>query len=374
MLDNEPGGIIAIHDDPPAVHDGLPRRYLTIIAEAAERLLAADDPATMVDELFAMMRDEMKLDVFFNYRLDGGRLVLEAHSGLAEERVPEVATVELGQAICGLAARDRCRLHVTAIQASHDPSLEFARDVGLDAFACTPLIHGGQLLGTLAFARRWTGRFDHDELSLLHILCHYVAIAKYRLRMEADMRDALERHERLLHELNHRVRNALQLAISIVGMEFGVPATDTPLAAKRRAVARLEAMATAHRPLYETERLGQVDVATLVRGVAEQTTGRDVAMVANGVHSLTVERGVALALAIHAMLLGADDLATIRVWRRAAEPARLAITLVAASLAGERGAGIEADLPRSTALLLRQLHASIDCDHAGLTIHFSDEN
>jgi two-component sensor histidine kinase len=377
MLDNEPGGIIAIHDDPPAVHDGLPRRYLTIIAEAAERLLAADDPATMVDELFALMRDEMKLDAFFNYRLDGGRLVLEAHSGLAEERLPEVATVELGQPICGLAARDRCKLHVTAIQASHDPSLEFARDVGLDAFACTPLIHGGQLLGTLAFARRWTGRFDHDELSLLHILCHYVAIAKYRLRMEADMRDALERHERLLHELNHRVRNALQLAISIVGMEFGVPATDTPLAAKRRAVARLEAMATAHRPLYETERLGQVDVATLVRGVAEQTTGRDVAMVADGVHSLTVERGVALALAIHAILLGADDLATIRVGRPAAPgPARLAITLVAASLAGEGGggAGIEADLPRSIALLLRQLHATIARERSGLTIHFSDEN
>ncbi len=246
--------------------------------------------------------------------------------------------------------------------------------MGLDSFACTPLIHGGQLLGTLAFARRWTGRFEGDELSLLHILCHYVAIAKYRLRMEAEMRDALDRQERLLDELNHRVRNALQLAISIVGMEFGVPAADTPLAAKRRAVARLEAMATAHRPLYETERLGQVDVATLVRGVAEQTVGRDVTVVEDGIHSLTVERGVALALAIHAVLIDADDLTAIRVAGRAAAGghARLAITLVAKSLAGEIGG--EGGLPRSIALLLRQLHAAIDRDGSGMTILFNDEN
>jgi two-component sensor histidine kinase len=377
MLEGKPGGIIAIHDDPPALHDGLPHRYLSIIAEAAERLLAADDPGRMVDELFATMCDTLRLDAFFNYRLDDGRLVLEAHGGLAPDRVGEIATLELGQPICGVAARDRCKLHVTAIQSSHDPMLDFARDEGLDAFACTPLIHGGQLLGTLAFARRWTGRFDTDELSLLHILCNYVAIAKHRLRMEAEMRSALERHERLLHELNHRVRNALQLAISIVGMEFGVPAADTPLAAKRRAVARLEAMATAHRPLYETDRLGQVDVEALVRGVAEQTVGHDVPVVTQGMHSLTVERGVALALAIHAILLGTGDLASVRVGALVdGEPGRLVIALVAASLAGEDGGGIGggAELPRSIALLLRQLHATIDRDRSGMTIHFSNEN
>ncbi len=143
------------------------------------------------------------------------------------------------------------------------------------------------------------------------------------------------------------------------------------------AVARLEAMATAHRPLYETDRLGQVDVEALVRGVAEQTVGHDVPVVTQGVHSLTVERGVALALAIHAILLGTGDLASVRVGELVdGEPGRLAIALVAASLAGEDGGGIGggAELPRSIALLLRQLHATIDRDRSGMTIHFSNEN
>ena len=372
MLEGEPGGIIAIHDDPPVLHDGLPRRYLTIIAEAAERLLAADDPAAMVDELFALICDELKLDVFFNYRLDGDRLVLEAHGGISPHHAAGAAVVELGQPICGVAARDRSKLHVTAIQSSPDPSLDFAKDVGLDAFACTPLIHGGRLLGTLAFARRWAGRFEADELNLIHIVCSYVAIAKHRLRTEAEMRHALERQERLLHELNHRVRNALQLAISIVGMEFGVPDADTPLAAKRRAVARLEAMATAHRPLYATDRLGQVDVEALVRGVAEQTVGHDVAVLVDGIHSLSVERGVALALAIHAILLGNGDLEMIRVGLRVMDGvARLAVGFSAPSLAGDDRNGVE--VPRSIGLLLRQLHAAIDRDRSGMTIHFINE-
>jgi two-component sensor histidine kinase len=378
MIERDPGGVITIHDDPSVLHDGLPRRYLSIIAEAAERLLAADDPAAMVDELFATICDELKLDMYFNYRLDGERLRLEAYGGLSPVRAADAAVLEMGQPICGVAARDRCKMHVTAIQSSHDPVLEFARDVGLDAFACTPLIHGGQLLGTLAFGRRWTGRFDTDELSLLHIVCSHVAIAKHRLRIEMEMRSALERQERLLHELNHRVRNALQLAISIVGMEFAVPQADTPLAAKRRAVARLEAMATAHRPLYATDRLGQVDVEALVRGVAEQTVGHDVAVLVDGVHSLTVERGVALALAIHAILLGNADLKTIRVGSRVMDGmVRLAITLSAGPLAaGSVAAGSPADggeMPRSIGLLLRQLHAAIDRDPSGTTIHFVNE-
>ena len=68
-------------------HDGsLPRaepsnRYLALAAEVAERLLGAADPARMVDELFELVRTELRLDVFFNYRFNEGQLVLEAHGG-----------------------------------------------------------------------------------------------------------------------------------------------------------------------------------------------------------------------------------------------------------------------------------------------------
>lgn len=60
----------------------LPHRGLALAAEAANRLLAAQDPARMVDELCALIQSELRLDVFFNYRLQGGRLVLEARGGL----------------------------------------------------------------------------------------------------------------------------------------------------------------------------------------------------------------------------------------------------------------------------------------------------
>lgn len=166
----------------------LPQRRLALVAEAAEGLLAAEDPARMVDELFGLIQSELRLDVFFNYRLEAGRLVLEAHGGLTPEQAAAGAELDLGQAVCGCAARDRQRFHVTGVQQSEDPLVAFVRDVGLDAYACTPLLHGDRLIGTLGFGRKWADRFTDDELSFLHTLCHFVALAKYRLMVEQELR------------------------------------------------------------------------------------------------------------------------------------------------------------------------------------------
>ncbi|GHH26568.1 hypothetical protein GCM10008023_41320 [Sphingomonas glacialis] len=66
----------------PVIDPELPHRRLALAAEAAERLLAVEDSARMVDELRALIQSELRLDVFFNYRPLGGRLVLEARDGL----------------------------------------------------------------------------------------------------------------------------------------------------------------------------------------------------------------------------------------------------------------------------------------------------
>jgi GAF domain-containing protein len=152
--------------------ENLPRRYLALIADIAGRLLAADNDVGMVAELFALIRDELRLDIFFNYRLDDGRLVLEAHGGLSEAEAASGASLEIGQAVCGCVARDRVPAHATGVQASADPLHDFIRGLGLDAYACTPLIYGGTLIGTLGFGRRWADRFSEDELSFLHTVCH----------------------------------------------------------------------------------------------------------------------------------------------------------------------------------------------------------
>jgi hypothetical protein len=72
----------------------LSRRRLALVAQAAERLLAANDPAGMVSDQFALSKAELRLDVIFNHRPEGDRLVLEAF-GLLK------VAVEQGVAVSG---------------------------------------------------------------------------------------------------------------------------------------------------------------------------------------------------------------------------------------------------------------------------------
>lgn len=282
--------------------DGLSRRYLALIADIAARLLAAGDPAAMVDELFELIRAELRLDVFVNYRYEPDRLVLETHGGLTAAEAEALAELAIGQAVCGCVARDRVPMHVTDVQLSEDPMTVFVRGMGVDAYACTPLTHGADLIGTLSFGRRWANRFTEEELNFLHTVCHYVALAKQRLRTEAMLREHVATQERLLSELNHRVRNALQLAVSMTLIEAGAGEDETTRAALARAVDRLQVLAAAHRPLYSTARADAVDLQTLLLDVTEQAAGRPVLVEADGAYPVAIDRAVALSLLVHELM------------------------------------------------------------------------
>lgn len=292
--------------------DGLPRRQLRLLGEAADRLLAADDPAAMVEELFALIAEELRLDVFFNYRFDGDRLTLVAHAGLTDAEATAGAHLEVGQAVCGFAARERRPIQAFRVQQSDDPLTAFVRDLGIDAYACTPLVHGSTLLGTLGFGRRWTDSFDTDELAFLHTVCHYVALAKYRLKIEAELREGIAIRERLLGELNHRVRNALQTAVAVVRLGAADTVEDGARAALTAAAARLEVLAAAHRPLYAVDTPTQIDMAALLGAITERGDGEPVDVAARGSPELPIEQAAAVALLVHAML-DADPQALARV-------------------------------------------------------------
>lgn len=273
-------------------------RFLSLIAEAAAQLLAAEDASGMVDDLFRLIQTELRLDVFFSYRATAeGRLELEAHGGLTAAEAAAGATLELGQAVCGLVARDRKPCHAVAVQSSDDPTVAFIRQVGLDAYACTPLVQGNELLGTLGFGRRWAERFDDDELHFLHTVCHYVTLAKHRLKTEQKLRQALAVQEGLLQELNHRVRNSLQLVIGVLAMEEGdaLPGCRAAIAGTRQ---KILVIASVHQRLYGKSKLHGIEISGLLRDLAASAAIGPVPVecVAEGDWVLPVERAVALAL------------------------------------------------------------------------------
>ena len=214
--------------------------YLQLLSTSAEQLLAAEDIRRGAAELFATLRDALSLDAYLNYTLaeDGG-LVLESSHGL--DAAAERAGARLGPTgtVCGEVASTRTPRHATAIQASDDPTIGFLKSVGLNCYACTPLVASGRLLGTLGFGRRATDQFTDDELHLLQTVTHYLAMAYDRLRTESALRESERR-------LNAVLDNA---SVAIILMDERQHCAYMNAAAERLTGYRFEE--TLGRPLHD---------------------------------------------------------------------------------------------------------------------------
>ena len=90
--------------------------------------------------------------------------------------------------------------------------------------------------------------------------------------MEREMREARERAETLLREVNHRVANSLALVASFVFLQQKAIGTDQPLA--RNALAdvqvRISAIAQIHRRLYTSDDVSTIEMDAYLHGLIEE--------------------------------------------------------------------------------------------------------
>jgi FixJ family two-component response regulator len=149
---------------------------LRLLWEAASVLLSTDQPDAMMRGLFAKIAPHFGLDAYFNFMVDesGEALRMESCVGISDEEARKIARLDFGQAICGTVALQRHPIMATNIQQSADPKAQLVKGYGLRVYACSPLLAGDRLLGTLSFASRFRDSFAPDELEFLQTVCHYV--------------------------------------------------------------------------------------------------------------------------------------------------------------------------------------------------------
>ena len=88
-------------------------------------------------------------------------------------------------------------------------------------------------------------------------------------RTEAELRQAADDKDALLREVHHRVRNNLQVVTSLLYLQArGLEHADARNALVD-ARARVQSMALAHETIYQSERVGSVDMGRYVRRITE---------------------------------------------------------------------------------------------------------
>ncbi|MEM8629617.1 MAG: histidine kinase dimerization/phosphoacceptor domain -containing protein [Pseudomonadota bacterium] len=105
---------------------------------------------------------------------------------------------------------------------------------------------------------------------LLQIEADFLAMASTLIEDEEALEDALRDKNVLLKEVHHRVKNNLQLISSIMSMQIRRAHSVETKAVLGRLQQRVLGLATIHRNLYQTENLGRVNAADLLREIINQ--------------------------------------------------------------------------------------------------------
>ncbi len=161
---------------------------------AAAHVYAEDDPKTMIAELCRRVREYLDCDLSFNYLADEstGRLRLFSYAGIPAATARAIEWLEYGQAICGSAAAGKCRIVSENIPSNGDPRAQLVRSLGVQAYACHPLLTGNEVLGTMSFASTRRSVFSDGELEIMAAVAGPVAAALVRLREHSALRSIVE--------------------------------------------------------------------------------------------------------------------------------------------------------------------------------------
>jgi two-component sensor histidine kinase len=202
-------------------------------------------------------------------------------------------------------------------------------------------------------------------------------------RSESALRRALSERELLLKEVNHRVKNSLQLVLSMLSLQghrFKEPETRELFT---KAISRVTAIAAIHERLYQDADPLTVEMHTYLTGLCAELV-RASGMEDNAQASLQIEveelrlpteHGVAVALVVNELVMNAlkhaqpttgPAVITVRLVRHGAEQVRLSVADngAAPEQSSSEVAGLGTQLIR---MLARQLNGVVGIERAAGT-------
>ncbi|WP_116809493.1 histidine kinase dimerization/phosphoacceptor domain -containing protein [Steroidobacter cummioxidans] len=220
-----------------------------------------------------------------------------------------------------------------------------------------------------------------------------VARALLRLhRTEAELRRSLAERELLLREVNHRVKNSLQLVLSMLSLQGGEFREAGAKELFAKAIARVTAIASIHERLYQDTDPLSIDMQTYLNGLCAELAR---AGIGDERHAdlrtdleplrLPTENGVSLALIVNELVMNAlkhgrptDRSAIIRVSLHQVEAGQARLTIA------DNGPGMSPDQAGHTAkpasglgsrlinMLVRQLNGELRIEHTdGYAAHIT---
>jgi two-component sensor histidine kinase len=127
----------------------------------------------------------------------------------------------------------------------------------------------GAPYGVLEVDSRSEGEFSASDIAFLQGAANILGMAIYRQRAERNLTAALERHQILAKEVNHRINNSLQIVASMLHLQTATTPSEEVRRALRDAASRIAAIARAHQQLYGSNQVGAVDLGAYLSAICD---------------------------------------------------------------------------------------------------------
>jgi two-component sensor histidine kinase len=240
----------------------------------------------------------------------------------------------------------------------------------------------GAPYGVLEVDSQSEGEFSEHDIAFLQGAANILGMAIERQRQERALNAALEHQKILMKEINHRVKNSLQLVASVLTLQ----AQDDPQLGQRlqEASSRIMAIGRAHDRLYRGPQIEKIELADYLSDIChdlnEVTPNCDVCLEASGPLLLNTDRAISVALVVtelvsnaakHAYSAGEHGSIWVRLVRADSDVARVSVR--------DEGVGLPPDFAidknvglgmRLVNALARQMRAQLRIERCGRGTEF----
>jgi two-component sensor histidine kinase len=127
----------------------------------------------------------------------------------------------------------------------------------------------GRPFGVLEVDSRSEDEFVEHDLAFLQGAANILGMAIERHRHERNLKAALERHQFLIKEMNHRVKNSLALVASMLRLQAREDCDATFAERLEEATLRVGAIARVHEQLYQSEDIERFDVGRYIEAICK---------------------------------------------------------------------------------------------------------
>ena len=160
----------------------------------------------------------------------------------------------------------------------------------------------GAAFGVLEVDSKSEGDFSEKDIAFLQGAANIIGMAIERQRYERNLQAALEHQQVLVKEINHRVKNSLQLVASMLNLRANAQDDPTINQVFGDASSRVSAISRAHDRLYRNSDIARIELqaylSDICRDLTDVTPDCPVTFEATGPISMATDRAIRLALLV----------------------------------------------------------------------------